>query len=119
MVPKPAVQPPRSEPGGHVGFISPAQGDQNGDLGAVIYLEDNLRKHRRGTRRGRGQGRKLIKDVIKLVTPAGNFRRAHTQGFAPKERGSWGICAPTPRRLTSETEATNTGEHSTRDARYS
>lgn len=94
---KPAVQPPCSEPRVHVCFISPTQGDQNEDLGAVIYLEDNLRKHRWGTRRGRGQGRKLIKDVIKLVTTAGNFHVEHIpQDFAPKERGSWGICTPTP-----------------------
>lgn len=121
------MQPPSSEPRVHVCFISPTQGDQKEDLGAVIYLEDNLREHRWGARRGKGQRRKLIKDVIKLVTTAGNFHGAHTSGFHTQGERELGylythshqscLKADAGGCLTSETEAMNTGEHRTRDAR--
>lgn len=42
-----------------------------------------------GTRRGRGQGRKLIKDVIKLVTTAGNFQwSTHLRISHPRREGA-------------------------------
>lgn len=61
-------------------------------------MEDNLREHRRGARRGKGQGRKLIKDVIKLVTTAGNFHGAHTslRVSHPRREGAGVFVHPLP-----------------------